>query len=270
MNKLPISVCIISGAEARRIGRTLESVHGWTGEIIMVLNEEVRDGTEEIAAKYGAKVFREPWKGHIAQKNSAVDKASQEWLLGLDADEVISPGLREEIIAALGQEGQSPRHAAFNFPRLTFYCGGWIRHGEWYPDRNTRLWRRGSGRWGGENPHDRVIVAGREGKLRGDLLHYTAENLNQHILKLARYGDIFVSESLATGRSASTVELYVRPAWRFFRGYVLRLGFLDGWRGYYIAWLMAFYTMARYARLREATLGAAAEMPVRGGKASAS
>jgi glycosyltransferase involved in cell wall biosynthesis len=90
MNKLPISVCMISGAEARRIGRALESVAGWTGEIIVVLNEDVRDGTEEIALKHGAKVFREAWKGHVAQKNSAADKAGQDWILGLDADEEVS------------------------------------------------------------------------------------------------------------------------------------------------------------------------------------
>ena len=139
MNKLPISVCIISGAEAQRIGRALESVAGWAGEIIVVLNEDARDGTEEIAVKHGAKVFREPWKGHVAQKNSAAQKAGQDWLLGLDSDEAVSPGLRDEIAAALAAEAKSPQHAAFSFPRLTCYCGRWIRHGDWYPDRGVRL-----------------------------------------------------------------------------------------------------------------------------------
>src|ERR1700757_220392 len=101
MNKLPVSVCIISGAEAHRIGRALASVADWSSEIIVVLNEEVRDGTEEIAAKYGARVVREPWKGHVAQKNSAAEKAGQEWILSIDADEVVSSELRDEIMRVL-------------------------------------------------------------------------------------------------------------------------------------------------------------------------
>src|ERR1035441_4782402 len=94
--RLPLSVCMISGAEAHRIGRALESVAGWTSEIVVVLNDDVRDGTEEIARRHGAKVFREPWKGHVVQKNSAAQKTTHEWLLGLDADEVVSPELRSE------------------------------------------------------------------------------------------------------------------------------------------------------------------------------
>jgi glycosyltransferase involved in cell wall biosynthesis len=158
MNRLPISVCMISGAEARRIGRALESVAGWTGEIIVVLNEDVRDGTEEIALKHGAKVFREPWKGHVAQKNSAANKAGQDWILGLDADEEVSAELRQEIATTLQNPAAAVGKAAFSFPRLNYYCGRWIRHGDWYPDRKTRLWRRGKGRWGGEDPHDRLEV----------------------------------------------------------------------------------------------------------------
>src|SRR5207302_4957859 len=112
MNRLPISVCIISGAEARRIGRALESVAEWTTEIIVVLNAEVRDGTEEIALKHGAKVFREPWKGYVAQKNSALNKATQPWLLNVDADEAVSPELRSELTRAVQDPEDSARYAA--------------------------------------------------------------------------------------------------------------------------------------------------------------
>ncbi|HZT23127.1 MAG TPA: glycosyltransferase family 2 protein [Verrucomicrobiae bacterium] len=143
MLKLPISVCLIAGNEARRIRRALESVAGWTSEIIVVLNDDVNDGTDKIAESFGAKVFREPWKGHIAQKNSAAARAGAEWILGLDADEAVSPELREEIEKRFAAPENLQPFAAFSFPRCTFYCGRWIRHGDWYPDRQIRLWRRG-------------------------------------------------------------------------------------------------------------------------------
>src|SRR5512147_1629823 len=129
---LPVSICIISGPEARRIGRALESVAGWAAEIILVLNQDVADGTDEIATQHGARVFREPWKGFAGQKNSAAEKATQPWLLNLDADEVVTPELAAEIAATIGRPSIS--HAAYDFPRCTFYCGRWIRHGDWYPD----------------------------------------------------------------------------------------------------------------------------------------
>src|SRR6186997_2501165 len=116
MKKLPISVCMISGAEAHRIGRALASVSDWVSEIIVVLNDEVVDGTEQIAIKHGARICREPWKGFIGQKNSATEKASQPWLLGLDADEEVSPELREEIEAAASRESVDAP-AAYEFPR---------------------------------------------------------------------------------------------------------------------------------------------------------
>src|SRR5215831_17633166 len=163
MAKLPISVCMISSAEAHRIGRALASVSGWTSELIVVLNQEVADGTEEVARKHGAKVFREPWKGHIAQKNSASEKATQPWLFNLDADEVVSVGLREEIQSVFSDGAKAEKFAAYSFPRLSWYCGRWIWHGDWYPDRKTRIWRQGKARWVGTDPHDRLLVDGEIG-----------------------------------------------------------------------------------------------------------
>ncbi len=252
--RLPISVCMISGAEAGRIGRTLESVAGWTSEIIIVLNDDVADGTEEIARKHGAKVFRERWKGHVAQKNSAVDKAAQAWILGLDADEVVSPALRSEIAGLLAGPGPSGKAAAYAFPRCAFYCGRWIRHGDWYPDRQTRLWRRGHARWGGIDPHDKLLVDGIVDRLHHDLLHYTAETINHQIVKTMKYADDFARHCAAENRTVTFLDLLVRPVWRFWRAYLFRLGFLDGWQGFTIAWLTAFYTFLRYVRAREAQL----------------
>lgn len=250
MNRLPISVCLISGAEAHRIRRALDSVVGWTSEIIVVVNDDVNDGTEEICRRYGAKVFREPWKGHIAQKNSAADKAASEWLLGLDADEEILPALRDEIQGAVAD----PKGCvAFNFPRCTNFCGQWIRHGDWYPDRKTRLWRKGQAHWDGINPHDKLIVTGRVGRLKHDLLHHSMETLDDQVRKAVAYSDIFARECQAQQRRISLANVVFRPGWRFLRAYFLKLGFLDGRQGYVIAKMTAFYTFLRYLKAHETT-----------------
>ena len=250
MPPLPISVCLIAGAEAQRIRRPLESVSGWTGEIIVVLNQEVGDGTDRIAQSFGAKVFREPWKGYVGQKNSAVQKAAGEWILSLDADEAVSPALRDELQGRFSRPEKLRPLAALSFPRCTFYGGRWIRHGDWYPDRKVRLWRRGSAEWRGENVHETVAVQGAVGKCRNDLLHYSMDDLNHHVRKAVRYSDLFAQSRRET--AAGVLALGFRPWWRFVRGYFLRLGFLDGWQGFVIARMVAFETFLRYAKVREA------------------
>jgi glycosyltransferase involved in cell wall biosynthesis len=247
---LPLSVCMISGAEASRINRALESIAGWAGEIIVVLNEQVNDGTQEIALRHGAKVIREPWRGFIAQKNSCADKATLPWLLNLDADEVVPAELAAEIAAVVSAPQSA--HAAYEFPRCTFYSGRWIRHGDWYPDRVLRLWRQGAGRWAGEDPHARLEVTGSVGRLRSDLLHFSNESIARQIEKIAPYHSDFVKRRVAIGGAAGWIELVFRPGWRFLRAYFLRRGFLDGWQGFYIAALGSFSTLTRYALLREA------------------
>src|SRR5260370_22748782 len=169
---------MISGAEAHRIGRALESVAAWAAEIIVVLNVDVVDATDQIAAKHGAKVFREPWKGHVAQKNSAAENAAQDWILGLDADEVISAELRQEIERLLADGSQAKGVAAFSFPRLSWYCGRCIRHVDLYPDRQTRLWRRGRATWGAVDPHGKLRGEGKGVKPQGHLKHYRTQNVN--------------------------------------------------------------------------------------------
>ncbi len=242
---------MISGAEARRVGKALASVADWTGEIVVVLNAEVSDGTDRTAASFGARVIREPWRGYVAQKNSAAGKAGCPWILGLDADEVVSAPLREEITALFGSPG-GPRQAAFRFPRCTHYCGRWIRHGDWYPDYVTRLWRAEAGRWEGVEPHARLAVGGAVGTLAGELQHYSNDSIDQQLSKIAPYSGDFVRHRRGSGRGAGLADLALRPAWRFFRAYILRRGFLDGWQGFYIASLTAFSTLTRYAKVLEA------------------
>lgn len=243
---------MVSGAEAARIGRALESVAGWVQEIILVLNEEVRDETEEIARRHGAKVFREPWKGMIGQKSSAAQKASADWILDLDADEEVSPELRQEMRTMLAQPGAAEQFAALSYPRLTWYSGRWIRHGDWYPDRQIRLWHRGRGTWGGTDPHAKLQVDGPVRRLTGNLRHYSHQSINHHIQKTISFSDEFLRHHSSANRDAGFADLVFRPFWRFFRGYIIRLGFLDGWQGYYIAKHVAFETLVRYAKLRDA------------------
>lgn len=255
--QLPISVCMISGPEASRIGRALASAAPWASESIVVLNEDVRDGTEEIARQHGAQVFREPWQGFVAQKNSVQAKASQPWVLGLDADEVVSPELREEIIALFAQTPS--QCAAYSFPRRSFYFGRWIGHGDWYPDRCVRLWQRDRAHWIGVEPHANLKVDGAIGKLRHDLLHHNTDSFNHQVAKMVTYSDAFAQHCTQTGQRITSADLLVRPAWRFVRAYFLKLGFLDGWQGYTIAWLTAFYTFLRYAKARQEQTEASAE-----------
>ncbi len=254
MNRLPISICLVAGNEAHRIRRTLESVAGWSAEIVIVLNAEVNDGTDKIAGEFGAKVFREPWKGFIGQKNSVAEKCTQPWLLNLDADEVVTPELQNEISCLLA--AQKIPHAAYEFPRCTFYCGRWIRHGDWYPDRVLRLWRRSAAHWAGDEPHAKLEVTGTIGRLHSDLQHHSAETINHQIAKTVKYADDFVRLAAKNKSSVTFLDLLLRPVWRFLRAYFFRLGFLDGWQGFTIAWLTAFYTFLRYVRVRESQLPA--------------
>jgi glycosyltransferase involved in cell wall biosynthesis len=241
---------MVSAAEAHRIEKALASVSDWASEIIVVLNEEVTDRTEAIAKSHGAKVIREPWKGMIGQKASVAAKATQEWILDLDADEVVSNELREEIQQALSNS-QNGQFAAFSYPRLSWYCGRWIRHGDWYPDRQNRLWRRGRGNWGGTDPHAKLTVGGKVKKLRSNLLHYSNDSINRQVEKIVPFSEEFMRQHLARNAGSGPFDLAIRPFWRFLRAYFFRAGFLDGWPGYYIAWLNAFSTVTRYAKVRE-------------------
>jgi len=248
---LPISVCVIAGNEAQRIRRALDSVADWAGEIIVVLNDDENDGTAQIAAASGAKVFPEPWKGHVAQKNSAADKATQPWILGLDADEEVSPALRDEIRRAMAEPGD---HAAFCFPRCTHFCDRWIRHGEWYPDVKLRLFRKDLGRTEGQEPHDKVVVNGTIKQLHNAIWHYTYDDIRDHFETLNRFSTITAQQKFMQGSRFRWRDLLFRPPLRFFRGYVLRAGFLDGAHGFLIACACAYGAYMKYAKLWELSL----------------
>lgn len=250
MNKLPISVSVISGAEAARIGRALESVAGWTSEIVVVLNEDVRDGTAEIAAKYGAKIFREPWQGFREQKNIALRHATTPWVLCLDSDEEVSPELRESIFQFFSS-GDDQRFAGAYFARKVWFLGRWITHGDWYPDHVLRLIKNGSGKWEGSPEHCKIELNGPSKKLGGDLHHYTNPTINSYVQKINYFSDIFLQRQLEAKTKWSAPSVIVRSAWRFMRAYFFRLGMLDGFPGFFIAASTAYSTLVRHSRLYE-------------------
>jgi hypothetical protein len=136
-------------------------------------------------------------------------------------------------------------------PRCTFYCGRWIRHGDWYPDRKARLWKRGCGRFEGQDPHYHLEVEGVTARLNADLRHYSFNDLGHHLAKIGVYSWLFARDGFAAGRRASAWDFAVRPPWRFFRSYVLRSGFLDGRAGFCVAFMSAVLTFLKYARLWE-------------------
>lgn len=249
MNKLPISVCIISSAEAGRIGKCLASVAGWVGEIVVVLNEEVTDGTEAIAASFGAKIYRHAWQGFREQKNLALSYATLPWVLALDADEEVSAELRESIVRSF--DGGEPRFAAARFARKVWFLGRWITHGDWYPDRVLRLFRREGGKWAGSAEHCAVEAQGTCVTLAGDLLHYTNPDISSYVNKINYFADVFLQRQLAEKARWSAPGAVFRAAWRFVRAYLIRLGFLDGYPGFFIAASTAYSTLVRHSRLFE-------------------
>jgi glycosyltransferase involved in cell wall biosynthesis len=249
VNKLPVSICMICGAEAHRIGRALNSVADWTSEIIVVLNEEVNDGTEKIALRHRARVHRHPWLGFREQKNLAASYASEPWILQIDADEEVSDELREELFHFF--EGQQERFAGASFPRKVWFLGRWITHGDWYPDRVLRLYRRDAGRWGGSAEHCGVELKGREKKLSAHLLHYSNPTITHYLQKFPYYSELYLQRQLAAGERWSAPAVIARSCWRFFRAYLFRLGFLDGYAGFFIAFSTAYATLFRHTRLYE-------------------
>jgi glycosyltransferase involved in cell wall biosynthesis len=246
MTRPPISVCIVAMNEEDRIAECLRSAD-FADEWIVV-DSHSTDRTRDIARDLGARVIERDWPGHVQQKNFAVEAASHDWVLCLDADERVSPELRASMLAALERD-ELPD--GFRFPRRNRYLGRWIRHGGWYPDRKLRLFRRSRGRWAGQNPHDRVHVDGAVADLDGDLLHDSYRSLSDHLRTIDSFTTIAAREKLAAGDRASLLDLTLRPWWKFVRMYVVKAGFLDGVPGLVVAVMGAYYVFLKYAKLRE-------------------
>ena len=242
---LRITGCVITLNEEACIRSCLESMS--LCDELVVVDAHSTDATRDIAASLGARVIERDWPGYRSQKQFAVEAASHDWVLILDADEQLSPALAAEV-AALRVKGPG-NFAAFDAPRLSRYFGRYLRHGDLYPDRQIRLFDRRRARFAGLEVHERVAVDGRLGRLRGDILHDSFRDLNDQLAKRTTYARLMAEQQHARGKRGSWFGVFFNPLWRFLRSYVFRLGFLEGWRGLAGALIAAKYVREKHLRL---------------------
>jgi glycosyltransferase involved in cell wall biosynthesis len=253
---MSLSVVIITQDEEGNLGRTLQSV-SWAHERI-VLDSGSTDRTLDFARDHGAKVFAEPWKGYASQKNSAIAKASGDWVLSLDADEEVSSELAESIKHAIND---SEGYNGYFIARRNFFLGRWIRHGGFYPDRKLRLFRRGTGQFVERDVHETIRIDGRTATLNGDLIHHAYPTLSEYIDTMNRYSSLGAQIALRDGKPSRSfvaflANVYYRPAFNLTWNYVFRGGFLDGREGFLLHLYHNVYVSWKYAKAWEASRGA--------------
>ena len=246
---LPLSISIISLNEESNLARCLASVAGLASEIVMV-DSGSKDRTLEIAQQHGARVTHQDWLGHRDQKNVALKLCTQPWVLALDCDEELSPELRASV-EEFFRDGSAETYDGAECSRMVWFLGRWITHGDWYPDRKLRLFKREKARWSGSPEHDFIELSGPVLRLRGDLHHYSFHTMSRYVEKINGFSDVFLQRQKDANIPWSLFANVARPLWRFFRAYVLRLGFLDGFPGLWIAVATAFFAFVRYSRKYE-------------------
>ncbi len=245
---IKLSVVIITFNEEKNIERCLQSVEDLADEIVVV-DSFSKDKTEEICKKYKVKFIEHPFEGHIQQKNYAITQAAYPHILSLDADEALSDELKKNILIAK----KNWEHDGYYFNRLTNYCGKWIRHTGWYPDRKLRLWDSRKGKWGGVNPHDKYIMenGSTQSYLKGDLYHYSFYTISQHMDQVNKFSDIRAREMRAQNKKVSILKIIFAPLVKFLKHYFLKLGFMDGYFGFVISINSAHASFLKYAKLRQ-------------------
>ncbi|HRZ43007.1 MAG TPA: glycosyltransferase family 2 protein [Bacteroidales bacterium] len=244
-----LSIVIITLNEAHNIPRLLESVKGMTDDVVVV-DSGSTDATVQLCMERGARVVSHRWEGYAATKNFANALAKYPWILSLDADEAVSPRLRQSIEEQLGTDWPENRVYAFN--RLASYCGRWIRHGGWYPDRKIRIWHRNFTRWEGK-VHEKLVFGSKPEVvfLQGDLLHYTYYTVAEHRNRAAHYASLHAEAMAAAGKKGNRTKQFGGPVVRFLRDYLLKGGFLDGKAGFTIACISASAVYQKYYLLEK-------------------
>jgi glycosyltransferase involved in cell wall biosynthesis len=241
-----LSVILITRNEEANLDDCLASLEGIAQQIVVV-DTASTDRTLEIARNYGAMIASPPdWPGFGPQKNRALGLATGEWVLSLDADERLTPALRSEILMAIKHNAQVD---CFAIPRLSWYCGRFIRHSGWNPDYVDRLFRRGTARFSDDLVHERLIPDGQVVKLKNHMLHYSFMNQEQVKVKIQRYSTDSAKQAFLKGRKGTPLKAIIHGIWAFFRTYILRLGFLDGRQGASLAFANAQGSFYRYIKL---------------------
>jgi glycosyltransferase involved in cell wall biosynthesis len=252
---IKLSVTIITLNEEKNIGRCVASVQDIADEIVVV-DSFSTDKTKSICESFkgiNLKFIENKFLGHIEQKNFALNLASYDYVLSLDADEALS----DELILEIKKVKKDFKFSGYSFNRLTNYAGFWVRHCGWYPDRKLRLIKKDSAKWMGVNPHDILKLTNNETemKLNGDLLHYSYDSISSHINQTNKFTSIAASEAYSRGIRSSVVKIVTRPVLKFLRDYFLKLGFLEGRYGFIICMINALSALLKYSKLYEIQIG---------------
>ena len=242
-----LSVVIITYNEEKNIGRCIDSVKTIADEIVIV-DSFSTDDTKKICLEKGAKFFEHKFDGYIEQKNYALTLASFPYILSLDADECLSV----DLIKSIAEVKNDWQYDGYIMSRLSNCAGIWIHHGLWYPDKKLRLWDSRKGKWGGENPHDKFIMEkGATTKhIKGDILHYTVDSAETHIKQIDKFSDIASLEMYRKGKKAYMPYVALKFLFTFTKGYIIKLGFLDGRYGFFTNYQAARYVWLKYAKLK--------------------
>lgn len=244
-----ISAVIITFNEEKNIGRCIDSLILVADEIL-VIDSFSTDRTEAICIEKGARIVKHAFEGHIQQKNYAISQARHPFILSLDADEALSAKLAQSILSIKNQGVLD----GYFINRLTNYCGHWVRHCGWYPDRKLRLFDSQKGLWAGTNPHDMYILNAdsKIGILDGDILHFSYYSFEDHLKQINYFSNIAANEAFKKGKKYTIFEkIILSPIFKFFQSYILQLGFLDGYYGFVISGTSAFATFSKYVKLRQ-------------------
>ena len=242
-----ISACIISYNEEKKIEDCLKSLLPVADEIIIV-DSLSTDNTLKIAEKYTDKIFHQKFLGHIEQKNLAVEKASNDWVISLDCDERLTEELQQSILAIKNNLDNTDVDA-YCMARKTFYIYRWLNHC-WYPDIKTRLFNKSTAHWGGTNPHDRIITKGDNiVKLNGDIEHYSFDNLSAHLQTIDKFTEIGADELIKKNKPVSIFSPFSHGLWTFVKIYFLKHGFLDGFAGILVATLSMMHVYIKYSKV---------------------
>jgi glycosyltransferase involved in cell wall biosynthesis len=243
-----LSVVIITYNEEKNIGRCLDSIKAIADDVVVV-DSFSTDKTQEIAINKGARFVQHKFEGHIEQKNWAITQAKYPHVLSLDADEALD----ETLVASIHNIKNNWQHEGYYMNRLTNYCGKWIYHCGWYPDKKLRLWNSRSGSWGGVNPHDKYELKDGDkntGYLKGDILHYSYYSIEGHKKQTDKFTTISANALFKEGAKASWIKLYISPTVKFIQSYFIKLGILDGYYGFQICKISAQSTYLKYSKLK--------------------
>ena len=248
---MKISVAIICFNEEKKIERCLQSV-SWADEIV-ILDSHSTDQTVAICKKFTDKVLVHDFDGHIQQKNRVLEHCENDWVFSIDADEVVTDKLKTEI-QALKKELELTDISGFFVNRKIKYLGKWIKHSNWYPDYKLRLFRKSKAKWGGVNPHDQIILDGKDSRLSSELEHYSYDSVSDHLRTVDNFTSIISKEYYKKGKRASIINLTLRPIYGFTKSYFIKRGFLEGKRGLIIAIIDSYYVFLKFVKLYEIQL----------------